>query len=179
MSMDFEKTLAMLSGQSVDAFMQSQLTEQDKAQIDNAIETLFSGLSLKNWLDGGTLGNAWTNALDTVRDVVFAFPYNNPATKYAQSAVFIHRQKWHIQIVASRDVQETIKCPADQRNSWYQNANTKVQNSIEILRKKIMEFESGTPRTGNNVQNTQQVFTHDNVRQIGEREHERERVREE
>ena len=42
-----------------------------------------------------------------------------------------------------------------------------------------MEFESGTPRTGNNVQNTQQVFTHENVRQIGEREHERERVREE
>ena len=179
MSMDFEKTMAMLSGQSVDAFMQNQLTDQDKAQIDNAIDTLFSGLSLKNWLDGGTLGNAWTNALDTLRDVVFAFPYNNPATKYAQSAVFIHRQKWHIQIVASRDAQETIKCPANQRDAWYQDANIKIQNSVEILRQKISDFESDTPRTGKHAQNTQHIFAHENARQIGEREHEHERVREE
>ena len=175
MSMDFEKTMAMLSGQSVDTFMLNQLTDQDKAQINNAIDTLFSGLSLKNWLDGGTLGNAWKNALDTLRDVVFAFPYNNPATKYAQSAVFIHRQKWHSQIVASRDAQETIKCPTNQRDAWYQDANIKIQNSVEILRQKISDFESDTPRTGN----TQRVFAHENVRQIGEREHERERVCEE
>ena len=50
MSMDFEKTLAMLSGQSVDAFMQSQLTDQDKAQIDNAIETAINNSRINYFL---------------------------------------------------------------------------------------------------------------------------------
>lgn len=179
MNSEFDKTMAMLSGQSIDCFMQNQLTSQDKSQIDNAIEMLFTGLSLNKWLAGGTLGDAWTNALDTLRDAIFAIPYNNPATKYAQAETFRHRQRWHIKIVESRDANEMIKCPDDQRATWQQDANEKIQNSMEILRKKIMEFESGTPRATNTMQNTQRVFAHENVHQIGEREHERERVREE
>ena len=72
MSMDFEKTMAILNGQSVESFMKSQLTEQDKTQIDNAIDVLFSGLSLRNWLGGVKLRDAWTSALDTLRDAIFA-----------------------------------------------------------------------------------------------------------
>ena len=175
MNMDFEQTIAMLNGQSIDNFMVSQLTTQDKAQIDNAIDTLFSGLSLKNWLDGGTLGNAWTVALDAVRDIIFATQHKNPATLYAQSATFRHRAKWQSQIIASRNAQEFIRCPDDQRNSWYENANTKIQNSIEILRQKFIAFESSTPRkpTTNAHQHNNQ-----NMNMIGEHEHERERVHE-
>ena len=175
MSIDFDKTIAMLNGQSIDSFMDSQLTNQDKSQIDNAIETLFSGLSLKNWLDGGTLGNAWTVALDAVRDIIFAVQQKNPATLYAQSATFRHRAKWQSQIIASRTAQEFIRCPDDQRNAWYENANIKIQNSIEILRQKFTAFESGTPRKP--ITNVHQ-HTNQNMNTIGEREHERERVRE-
>lgn len=173
--MDFEKTIAILNGQSIDDFMDSQLTAQDKAQIDNAIETLFSGLSLKNWLDGNTLGKAWTDALDAVRNIIFAVSYKNPATVYAQSATFKHRAKWQSQIIASRNSQELIRCPDEQRDSWYKNANTKVQNSIEILRQKIMMFESGTPRTSQTSANNITPII-ENTRII--EEHERERVRE-
>lgn len=170
MNMDFEQTIAMLNGQSIDSFMDNQLTNQDKLQIDNAIETLFSGLSLKNWLDGGTLGNAWTVALDAVRDTIFAVQQKNPATMYAQSATFRHRAKWQSQIIASRNSQELIRCPDNQRNAWYENANTKIQNSIEILRQKFIAFESGTPRKP--ITNIHQ-HTNQNMNTIGEHEHER------
>ena len=59
MSLDFDKTIAILNGQTVEHFMKSQLTEQDKTQIDNAIDVLFSGLSLRNWLDDIKLREAW------------------------------------------------------------------------------------------------------------------------
>ena len=61
MDMDFERTLAMLSGQSAQEFEACQLTDADKAIIDNAIGVLYSGLSLPKmdgWFDtgGGMVG---------------------------------------------------------------------------------------------------------------------------
>ena len=174
MGMEFEKTMAILSGQSVEAFMKSQLTEQDKIQIDNAIDVLFSGLSLRNWLGGVKLREAWTDALDTLRDAIFAVSYNNPATLYARQSVFYHRNRWKSQIIASHDCNKTIQCPDDERNAWQQNAETKIQNGMEILRQKFLEFESDTPRT--TAKHKAEILrTTEQVRTIGERENERER----
>ncbi len=38
MSLEFEKTMAILNGQSVESFMKSHLTEQDKAQNEHERE---------------------------------------------------------------------------------------------------------------------------------------------
>jgi hypothetical protein len=179
MNMDFEKTMAMINGQSVDTFMQNQLTFQDKAQIDNAIDFLFSGLSLKNWIQGGILSSAWTKALDTLRDMIFAIPQNNPATKYMQAETFRHRQRWHIKIIESRNANEVIRCNAEQREAWMNDANTKIQNSIEILRQKVMAFESDESPVNKPSQKTQVLCTPENTKQINSREYEYERVRDE
>lgn len=176
MSLDFEKTMAILNGQSVESFMKSQLTEQDKAQIDNAIDVLFSGLSLRNWLGGVKLREAWADALDTLRDAIFAVSYNNPATLYARQSVFYHRNRWKSQIIASHEGNNTIQCPDNERDAWQQNAETKIQNGLEILRQKFLEFESDTPRT-TVTKKAAVVRTPENVRTIGEHENERERER--
>ena len=176
MSMDFEKTMAILNGQSVESFMKSQLTEQDKAQIDNAIDVLFSGLSLRNWLGGVKLREAWADALDTLRDAIFAVSYNNPATLYARQSVFYHRNRWQSQIIASHEANNIIQCPDNERDTWQQSAETKIQNGLEILRQKFLEFESDTPRTAV-TKKAAVVRTPENVRTIGEHENERERER--
>ena len=96
MDMDFEKTLAMLGGQSPNEFTKSRLQDADRQQIDDAIEILFSGLALQKWLRGGILRDAWESALDVVRATIFEIQINNPATSYAREAVFFHRRKWHV-----------------------------------------------------------------------------------
>ncbi len=178
MDMEFEKTLAILGGQSADAFIKSQLSDTDKAQIDSAIDLMFSGLSLHNWLAGGTLGNAWSGALDTVREYVFSFMENNPATNYARTATFAHRRKWHVQIVSSIHANDTIRCPSDKFSAWQDDANAKIQDGAEMLRAKIAEFASKPavrrlPQTINPI-----VRDAIKSRTIGEREHEHEHVRE-
>ncbi len=178
MSLDFDKTMAILNGQTVENFMKSQLTEQDKTQIDNAIDVLFSGLSLRNWLDDIKLREAWAKALDTLRDAIFAVPFNNPATLYARQSVFYHRKRWESQIIASHNANNLIQCPDNERATWAESADTKIQNGMEILRQKFLEFESGTARKNTAQQNTLNV--QEIIRTIGEHEHEhvREHVRE-
>ncbi|MEE1110938.1 MAG: hypothetical protein UIH99_01870 [Alphaproteobacteria bacterium] len=171
MSIEFDKTIAMLGGQSVNSYLETQLSERDKTQINNAIELIFSGLSLKNWLDGGTLGEAWSKALDSVREITFAITNKNPAVTYAQAETFRHRTRWKSTIVMSHDATKTIKCPADQRDNWYAQANEKTQNGIEILRNKIAAFESVTPRKP--VVSIQKTINFELTRQQ-ERENERE-----
>ncbi|MBQ8256253.1 MAG: hypothetical protein IJY99_04830 [Alphaproteobacteria bacterium] len=175
MALEFEKTMAILSGQTVDSFLSHQLTERDKTQIRNAIDLLFSGLSLRNWLAGGVLRDAWQNALDTLRDMIFEIPQNNPATTFMRNAVFEHRAKWHIQIIASRNADDLIKCPIEEYEQWLNNANTKINEATRILRQKVIDFDSGTPihpvQTPE-TRNTSKMHTR------GEYEREREHVRE-
>ena len=179
MNIDFDKTMAMLNAQPVNNFITNQLSRQDKAQIDNAIEMLFSGLSLKNWLDGGTLGEAWTKALDTVRDFIFSISYNNHAVVYAQEATFRHRTKWKSLIVMSHDATKTIKCPDNQRNDWYAQADAKIQNAVEIIRQKTTMTTPGTKAQSSvayqnqTSKNMQQILMRENEHEH-EYEHERE-----
>ena len=172
MDKDFEQTMAILSGGSADKFIAQQLNATDKRQIDNAIEEIFSGLSLKNWLAGGVLGDAWNNAQDAVRDMVFAIQFDNPATVYARVSVFEHRKKIRTQSVYSPHINNTINCTNEQRNSWYESAIAKIQNGQEMLMRKVKEFNSDTPRKSVNFapinMSINRTTTH-----VRENEHER------
>ena len=96
MDFDFEKTLAMLSGQSAQDFDAVQINDADKTIINNAVEVLFTGISLQQWLTGVQLGVAWTKSFDILRDIVFAIPIENLATKYVRFATFEHIRKMKI-----------------------------------------------------------------------------------
>lgn len=176
MTQSTDKIMAMLGGQSSAEYTRSQLTEQDRIQINNAIDVLFSGLSLRNWLGGGTLGNSWAQALDSVREFVFSFPGNNPAIIYAHQATFDHRKKWQTKIVMSQDGDEKIHCTDVQCAELGADAQNKIQNGVAMLRAKIAEFDApNAPRT-NATTPKQNVPTRDYC-QVREREHEHERER--
>ena len=176
MDIDFEKTLAMLSGQSAAEFDARQLSDADKQIIDNAIGVLYSGLSLLKWLDGGTLGSAWLAAMDALRDAIFSIPVNNMATNYVRYATFEHIRKMKIKMTSVAHTNEYIKCPPEKRAAWTEDANTKIQNGMDIIRRKIMDWAPGTPQTP--MPQSQAPIFHEilNTRIMErERQHERER----
>lgn len=143
MDIDFEKTMAMLSGQSAQDFDACQVTDADKVIIDNAIELLYSGISLQQWLGGGTLGDAWTKSFDILRDMVFAIPVENVMTKYVRWAAFDFIRKMKIKMTSTAHTNEYIKCPDEKRDAWNADADTKIQNALEIIRRKISDFAPG------------------------------------
>ena len=177
MDMEFEKTLAMLSGQSAEDFEASQLSDADKTIINNAIEVLYSGLALQQWLGGVTLGQAWTGAMDALRDTVFAIPVENTATKYTRYATFEHIRKMKIKMTSVAHTNKYINCPPDKFDAWTLDANTKIQNGMDIIRRKIMEFTSGTPRKAVTPSVTPQFHEIINSKTL-ERQHEHQRERE-
>ena len=172
MDVEFEKTLAMLSGQSAQDFDDVQISDADKTIINNAIEVLYTGISLQQWLTGIQLGQAWMNACDILRDIIFAIPIQNPMTRYVQIATFEHIRKTKIKMTSVAHTNECINCPDDKRNAWNADADAKINNGMDIIRRKILEFAPGAPRKAATPALTpqfQEIFrTH-------EREHERER----
>lgn len=144
MDAGLDKALALISGKSISEYESSQMTDTDRMQINNAIDILFSGLSLKCWLSGSTLADAWTVALDELRNMVFAISVDNVANQYARAITFKHRAKWQNKINLALYGNKKIECSASQRPVWMADAESKIQNGYDILRKKIIGFSSTT-----------------------------------
>lgn len=174
MDMDFAKTMALLNGETTESFLQNQLSQSDCAQIDNAIDTLFSGLSLLRWLHGATLTKSWAEALDELRDIVFTYSNQNSATNYARNYVFVHRRKWHVKIVSCHRPDQLINCPPEKFNDWKNDAKLKIQMGIELLKKKFSEFSTPMTKKIPTFQNVPQF----NIQLMQERTNEHEHIRE-
>ena len=143
----FEKTIAMLNGESVTDIEFASLSEVDRTQITNALELIFQGLSLRNWLAGGVLRDAWQNSLDQLREFVFSITTVNPVTVFARTATFEIRTKWQGKMTLSGHTNMPIQCPDEKRPEWTNDAENKIRNGIDLLMQKINNFTSGTPKT--------------------------------
>lgn len=180
MDMDFEKTMAMINGESVENIEIDQLGELDRIQITNALDLIFQGLSLRNWLAGGVLRDAWQNALDDLREYVFSIQNVNPVTIFARSATFEMRTTWTEKMRIAPRTNMPIQCTNEQRTEWASNADVKIQNGIDLLMKKINGFKSGTSNAAkkslftSNAPTFQQVFD-SRVRDDNQRVREREK----
>lgn len=178
MNQDFEKTLALLAGEDISVMEINKLSEVDRTQISNAIDLIFQGLSLQNWLAGGTLSEAWNTALDQLREYVFSIPVQNPATKFAHRATFDLRMTWQEKMRTAPHTNMPIQCPADQRADWQENAERKIQNGVDLLAHVIKNFAPGTPKQPPK-QTITQTLTNEQIKQkYMERENQRVRERE-
>jgi hypothetical protein len=110
------------------------------------LETLFSGLTLQNWLSGGPLLNAWRKSLDQMRVMVFEIKDENPVVLYMRYSVFDPTAKW-VKIMNTGDnSNELISCPKASRDEWANYARSQIDQAVETLRQKISEFVDGAPR---------------------------------
>ena len=179
MDINFEKTLAMLNGESVDGMEIATLCELDRIQITNALELIFQGLSLRNWLAGGVLRDAWQNALDQLREMIFSISNVNAVTIFARQVTFDMRTTWTEKMRTAPRTNMLIQCPDDQRADWLNNAEIKIKNGTDLLMQKINNFTTGTPNTihtnatSGHVPEFQQIFD-SRVRDENQRVRERE-----
>ena len=180
MDLDFEKTMAMLNGESAENIEIDQLGELDRIQITNALDLIFQGLSLRNWLAGGVLRDAWQNALDQLREWVFSIQTINPITVFARSVTFDMRTTWTEKMRTAPRTNMLIQCPNDKYDEWANSAEAKIQNGIDLLMDKIKAFNSGVANSQKktvltqNAPTFQQVFD-SRVRDDNQRVREREK----
>lgn len=141
MDFDFEKTIAMLDGKSAQDFEANQITDKDREIVAHAIDVLFTGLALREWLGNVTLGVAWLRAMDMLRDTVFSIPVKNLMTDCVRCAAFDYIRKKKMQMTAIAHTNEYIKCPVEKRDAWIVDAENKIADGSEILRRLIMDFQ--------------------------------------
>lgn len=139
--MDFEidKILAKVSGKNVENFSNCIISDTVKAQIDFAFNQMFSGLSVLQWIDGGTLSEAWTVALDKMRDFVFSLSDKNYVTDYLYHAVFDFKKNIVKTVFPSVHANEYCNCPVQQQKELKTDANQKVKQGMDIIMSLVSE----------------------------------------
>ena len=116
-------------------------------------------------------------AMDALRDAIFAIPVSNTVTNYVRYATFEHIRKMKIKMTSVAHTNEHIKCPPEKRAAWTEDANTKIQNGMDIIRRKIMDFVPGGNVHRAATPSMTPVFREILNTKTMERQHERERER--
>ena len=175
MNFEFEKLMAKVSGENTENFAKRVLSESDKHQIGFALNQMFVGLSLLEWMKHVTLANAWRASLDKMRDFVFSIDGQNYVLEYLRAAVFEHRQKMQKLFTDSLYANEYIHYPTEQFPELKKSAYEKIQNALEILKNILSNpNDTKTEKTPENID--VQILQRFNEREHN-REHEHERVR--
>lgn len=170
MDIELEKILAKVAGENTENFSERVISDSVKSQINFAFEQMFAGLSLLEWFNGITLGDAWSRALDKMRDFVFEIQEKNYITDYLRMAVFEHRKQMQKMMSASIHINEYMQYTSEQQIELTKSANQKVQNAIDII-KNILSTSDDT--IYEKKQNNQEFI----LQNVKEKECEHERVK--
>jgi hypothetical protein len=179
MNNELEKNLALISGKTPDEIAANQLSDIDRAQMSNALDTLFSGLTLSNWLNGGGLGDAWNISLDQLRKMIYEITDVNPAVVCLRQLAAEHRIKWQKTIASGVNFNEHLNCSAGGRKEYAAHAQGQIDEGMSVLRQKISEFDSDAPGKANSprAKNVEIANALANERSGNERVKDRERTR--
>lgn len=142
---DIEKALAMAAGQDVGQFYNTQINEDDKQLLRDAIENIFQGRSVIKWTNGGNLQSAWNYALDAIRDEFFATSRRDIITIFLQHTVFEHRNKWN-NIMMSNDNRFQVMTDVVKQSDiavLAKHAEFQIQQGYETIKKIIQKYDNG------------------------------------
>ncbi|MCQ2574778.1 MAG: hypothetical protein MJ156_01575 [Alphaproteobacteria bacterium] len=142
MDLDLEKAMAMLDGQNVEKFSAKLVTQQDKDAINEALELIFSGMSLQEWLENVVLMDAWHTALDKMQISILSL-YDQPGTitEYLRYAVFEYKKRILKRLDCSIHSGEYINCPSDKKSEWGKQATNKISSGLNILKNIVEGFK--------------------------------------
>jgi len=175
MNFDFEKLMAKVSGENTEDFSKRIISDSDKKYINFAIDQMFIGLSLLEWMKHVTLADAWRVSLDIVRDYVFSMIGQSYILDYMRRSVFDHRQQIVKKLTDSPHTNEYIQYPPEQFPELEKSANEKIKNAIDILQSCLSNPHSEN-QENQKINTDRQILQNPNER-VSEREHDRERIR--
>lgn len=133
MDFDIEKLLIKASGENVESYTNTIISDADKAQIEFAFDEIFSGLSLLYWMKKITLADAWKNTLDDMRDYIFSIKETGFAVDYLRKAIFAYKTKKLKALESSVHANEYCPCDESKNNILEKSAKEKIQNGIDII----------------------------------------------
>jgi hypothetical protein len=161
MDTNLQKMMSVISGKSRDEFELGHVSDTDKKQLLYALETLFSGLTLLNWLDGGRLLDAWKKSLNQMRAMIFEIKETNPVVMFLRLSVFDSNASWIKTMTQSDSSNELIQCPENGRDEWKKHADTQITEAVSIIRQKIDDFTYGQPKLPTKNQEVVQNMAHE------------------
>lgn len=130
---DIEKLLVKASGENVENYMNSIVSDTDKAQIEFAFDEMFSGLSLLHWMKKITLSDSWKNSLDDMRDFIFSIKETGFVVDYLRKAIFAYKTKKLKVLESSVHANEYCPCEETENNILEKSAKEKIQNGMDII----------------------------------------------
>lgn len=173
MDIELENIFAKISGENIDYASLRVISDTDKAQVDFALNEIFSGLSLLEWMNKCTLTDAWKIALDKLRGYIFSITEQTYIVDYLRHAVFDFRHKKLRDLQSSIHANEYIQCSTNKYNELEEQANSKIQTGVDIIRDLLANPEYKQPITNN----TKTAVQTNVMQHTKENEKEYERVR--
>jgi len=137
MDFDLEQILAKVSGENTENFSTVVISDADKSQLDFALNEIFSGLTLLEWLDKKTLSDSWKIALNKLREYVFSIKDNSYVVDYLRHAVFDSKTLPLRHLASSVHANEFIQCPKNKRAELEQSAQMKIKTGKDIIQNMV------------------------------------------
>lgn len=170
MDFDIEKILVKASGENVESYMTTVISDADKAQITFAFDEMFSGLSLLHWTQNMLLVDAWKLSLEDIRDFVFSIDDQGFVVDYLRKEIFKYKTKKLKALEASVHSNEYFSCDNAKQHILEESAKEKIHNGMEIIKNIVYKTKKANVEKQKPQQN---ILLNQYVREI-----EHERVRE-
>ncbi len=175
MNIELENIFAKISGENIDNISLRVIRDTDKAQVNLALNEMFSGLSLLEWMNKITLADAWKIAMDKLRDYIFSITEQTYIVDYLRHAVFDFRHKTLNDLQSSIHANEFIQYPSSKYPELEKSARIKIQKGIDIIQNLLAQPAYKHP-VKNNTKTAVRANMMQRTKEI-EREYERERVK--
>lgn len=171
MNIELDNIFAKISGENIDYASLRVISDTDKAQVNFALNELFSGLSLLEWMNKCTLADAWKIAMDKLRDYIFSITEQTYIVDYLRHAVFDFRRKTLHDLQSSIHANEFIQYPSDKHPELEESAHIKIQTGMDIIKNLLAQPAYKQP-IKNNTKPTKQANIMQHTKE-NEREYER------
>jgi hypothetical protein len=176
--MNLEKAISMITGTSAKQYEASQVSELDKARIRDALNSLFSGFSLIEWVNGKHLGKSQELALIKIRQIIAEIQNNNSAISFIRNFALMEIKTKVNSLSLNDTSREFCSVSNDkQKQDFIEYANNQINQGMATL-KEIIEKYDTTPKTSQPIKklNTEiinKVVCRDKELEREEREKER------
>lgn len=145
MNNTFEQYMAVIAGGNIAKNQEKQLSAAEKKQISESYFKMFCGLAFVNWIQGGTLGQAWFKALEQVKSFISAKNANNPAAMYMKQIFAAHNTRWSKLIMTSPNKDSQASVSPEQRAEWIARATRDTNAGLNSLNQILAQYRVAEP----------------------------------
>lgn len=152
----FQQNMTIIAGDKAQNPNEKQLSADDKKKISDAYFKLYYGLTFANWMRGGTLANAWFQALEQVKSFISSKNAQNSAAMYMRQVNAAHNARWSKIIMTNPNKDKTVQCPPDKKQELNALINRDINQGLASLNEVLGKY--AVKQNPSQMQNPQAAF---------------------